>query len=155
MIRYAFFKPLVNKTMELKIYENPSSPFFDENRNRLYSDNATLFIKRICVLSFWKYFFISFLAYLILCLLALSLLVLLIFTVFRKDFYNLGVLWKLWLNIWMIVQIISLTLFLGVNLPCCVEQFLKILFQFSIKWNFALRNLINSIHGDKVYQQLL
>lgn len=154
-IKYQFFKPLVNKTVEVTIYENPSSPFFDENRNRLYSEGATFFIKRICVLSLQKYFAISILAYAILILLALAFVLLLIFTVLKKDSHHLGVLWKFWLNIWMTIQLLSLTLFLGVSLPCCVEQFLKILFFYTIRWNYGLRNLINSVNGDSVYQQLL
>lgn len=40
------------------MYENPNAPFFDENRNRLYSDKADNFIKWICVIGSLKKFFL-------------------------------------------------------------------------------------------------
>lgn len=139
--------------MQVQMYENPQNPFFDNYRNRLYSDSATHFLKRVCFLSTKKSFIFSFLAYVIIFLVLISLLILVIFTFLRKDFHDIGSLWKYWLNNWILVQLVALLLLLGLYLPCCVEKFLQVLFNYAIKWNHGLRGLINNINEGDDYLQ--
>lgn len=134
--------------MEIQMYENPAVPFFDENRNRLFSDKASIFIKRICVINNLKKFFLQLLAYIILVLALLSFIFLMVFSFLKKDFHDIGTLWKYWLGNWVILQLVSIFILIGIYLPCCVEAFLSILFNYTVKWAHGLRPLIDSIHGD-------
>ena len=96
-------KKINGDKIELEYKKDPNQPIFDTNRN-LLSDNtlAALEMDKICYLEDFKKKIMNWLAYAILILFALSLLVLIIVTLLCfKKVYDLGALWKLFLNNWM------------------------------------------------------
>ena len=81
-----------------------------------------------------KYLFEIF-AYITLGFFFLSLLLVILITIFRGKLYDLGSLWKGLVVNWICLQLIATLIFTDLFLPCKVEHFLKIIFDYTMKWN--------------------
>lgn len=83
----------------------------------------------------------------------LSFILLLIFTMCCfKNITDIGGLWKFFLHNWMKLQMVAFFLLVGLNLPCCVKEFLNILYLIVVRWDHAFSSIIdNSQRGNLMY----
>lgn len=130
--------------IEFKLNQDEANPMFDENNNLIYAKSSTATIERICYVSDDKKEALQALAITVLGVYALSLILLIIFTIccFKK-IHDIGGLWKFFLHNWMKLQMVAFFLLLGVYLPCCVKEFLNILYLIAVKWDHAFNDIIN------------
>ncbi len=103
---------------------------------------------RICYLKDDKERALRGLAYFTLILFALSLLIMLLVTIFCCPIRNLGALWKFLLHNWMKLQLIAFFVLLAIYMPCCIKEFLRIIYKFAVRWNHSFRTVFNDSYDD-------
>ena len=65
-------------------------------------------------------------------------------------------LWKNLLYIFIKYQLISLLVISGLDLPCCIFEFLNYIYIIVIKWNYGFRHFFNTIYiDDLMYNEIL
>ena len=133
-----------NNNLEFIYTKNEKKPYFDINRNLLESLTLKTELKEICYILNSKDNALTGLAVFILVIFLITFIVLILITLFVKKIKNKGYFWKFFLSCWMNFQLLTFFLFYGVNIPCCVQRFLHILYTISVKWDYALRWAINN-----------
>ena len=118
---------------------------YDTNRNLLSNEAAVFDVPRYCYVEDGKKNALKALAIVALAIFLLSFLVLLIMTCVKFNaFAELGALWKFLLHNWMKLQLIAFFCLLALYVPCCVKEFLNIIYQVVISWNHGLKTIINN-----------
>lgn len=141
-------KDINNKTLDFILVTDPNNPQCDVNHNIIYQKKADIPIDRICIVLPNKRRALRALAIVILAVYCLSFLMLVVFTIccFGK-ITDVGGLWKFFLHNWMRLQMVAFFLLLAVNLPCCVKEFLNILYLIVVRWDHAFGTVID--HSQK------
>ena len=142
--KFDFNQKIQKNKLEFNYQKSPKTPYFDENRNLLQNMVLQVQLQEICYLSKSKNNALTGLAVFILILFLICLITLILISIFVTKIKNKAYFWKFFLSIWMNMQLVTFFLFYGVNIPCCVQRFLHILFKISVKWNYALRWAINN-----------
>lgn len=123
--------------------------------NDTYSTNGTWnrTIFQICNLSGGDVTSYNALAITLLVLFAVAAFVLLCLTLCCwKRVVDLGGLWKFFLYQWVKLTFVAFLIVLGIHLPCCLRQFLHILYMIGVRWDQAFAEIINSVYnGSSVY----
>ena len=137
-------KNINNKRLDFILMKDPDNPDYDVNFNLIYQEKIPVPIERICVVSDGKRRTLRALAITILALYGLSLIFLIIFTIccFKK-ITDIGGFWKFFLHNWMKLQLVAFFLLLALNMPCCVKEFLNVLYLIVVRWNHAFNDIIN------------
>ncbi len=118
---------------------------YDTNRNLLSNEAAIFDIPRYCYVETGKKNALKALAYIALAFFFLSFLILLIMTCVKfSAFAELGALWKFFLHNWMKLQLIAFFCLLALYVPCCVKEFLNIIYKVVVSWNHGLETIINN-----------
>lgn len=134
------FKNLTNGTIP-KWYYYP---------NTFASNNGTLpfTIFQICNLDSNVVTSMNALAITILCLFAFCFLFLLCLTCCCwNSTDDLGGLWKYFLHCVIRLNFVAFLILLGIHIPCCVKQFLNILYLIMVRWDGVLGEVINNINS--------
>ena len=137
---------LINQTLKIAPKNTSDvATFYDTNRNLLSTASAKLVIDRTCYVTDSTKDVMNGLAIFVIVLFFLSFAVLLVLTVllFNK-FEDLGTAWKFFLHNCIKFQFVALLLLTGVYMPCCVKEFLNIVFKIFISWDTALSSTIDS-----------
>ena len=104
---------------------------------------------KICIMSNNKERALKALAITAMTVFYLSVLVLIIVSVCcASRILNLGALWKFLLHNWMKIQLIAFLLFIAINMPCCVKEFLRWIYLLAVSWNHALGKAINDVNRN-------
>lgn len=141
---------LINQT--LKIVPKNSSDvlnLYDTNRNLLSANSAKISVDRTCYVTQSTKSVMSGLAYFAIVLFFLSFIILLVITIFFfNKFEDLGTVWKFFLHNCIKFQFAALLLLTGIYMPCCVKEFLNIIFKIFISWDTALGPGIDSSNSS-------
>jgi hypothetical protein len=149
---------LINQT--LKVVPKNSTDvnnFYDANRN-LLSPNATkIVVDRTCYVGDSTKSVMRGLAWFVIVLFFLSFLILLLVTIFFcSKFDDLGTVWKFFLHNCIKFQFVALLLLTGIYMPCCVKEFMNIIFKIFISWDTALSPHIHSSNAaSEEYMKVL
>jgi hypothetical protein len=123
---------------------NASEVKYDTQGNLINLDNISFTFNNICyVNTHTKRAFMAF-AILILIFVLGSLLVLLVVTAtcWSRVKY-IGYYWKFWLHNWMNLQLLVFFYFVGVEQPCALREFYKVLYLVTVKWNYLFRGTMH------------
>ena len=154
---FEFKDRIVNKNLNFEIKNSETNRQFDVNRNQLFHQSDSFrqqvlvntIESNICYVKKVKKNAIKGLAIATLIIFVLSVVILLFMSVIcSKRFNNLGALWKFLLHTWMKLQLIAFFLFLGIYLPCCVQEFLKFIYKYAVSWDHAFRVILNDINDS-------
>ena len=124
--------------------QNPNKQICDAEGNTMVLRRATIEVKQICYVKKHKRRTMRALGITVLGTYGLSLLLLILFSVccFRK-ITDLGGLWKFFLHNWMRLQMVAFFLLLAVYMPCCIKEFLNVLYRIVVKWDHAFGYIID------------
>ena len=153
---FDFKKNLENSNLTF-LLKDEKNPLFDLNRNLVYKKKSEIILKNICFVEKEKKSWIKFFSVIALIIFLITFLLLSFSTIFfYKKMIDLISLWKNLLYIFMKYQLISLLLISGLDLPCCVFEFLNYIYIIIIKWNYGLRHFFNQIFiDDLVFNEIL
>ena len=112
--------------------------------NMIANSSASYDVDKVCYVRKSKRRGLRSMAIIVLGLYALSLLLLILFSLccFKK-IYDLGGLWKFFLHNWMRLQMVAMFILLAVYMPCCIKEFLNVLYRIVVKWDHAFDEIID------------
>lgn len=124
---------------------------YDVNRNMVFhgrdiittSVNVNTIKEGICYLPTNKSKALKALAITALLLIAIVFIIILLISIFLcSKMPNMLDMWKFLLHNWMRLQLIAFLLFIGIYQPCCVREFLNIIYRYAVSWNQGFRGVI-------------
>ena len=143
----------INKTQFNKKNTNCSLARVFSFPDTVISDNGTISfpVFQICNLSKKDITTFNALAITLLAVLFICFLCLICVTCcFWSKTADLGGLWKFFLHILVKLQFVAFMLLLGFHIPCCLRQFLNILYLITIRWDSAFSTVFNNIYGNSI-----
>ena len=124
---------------------------YDVDGNQMSTSSASVMIDRYCYVSPRNKTTLRTLAIIALVFLLVSVAMLLVFTiVYYKRIVDLSGLWKFTLHNWMKLQFMAFFLLLAVKTPCCVKEFLNVLYTIAVRWNHAFGGAIDSSNSNNI-----
>ena len=151
---FDFNKKKTNKHMLEFNYLKSQQKLYDINKNLIPDLNIKIKSETVCSLSQNKKNALHGFAITILVIFLLTFIFLILFTIFlRKKINYISLYWKLFLHTWMNFQLLTFFLFLGIKIPCCLREFLHVLYLVTVKWDYALRPLIDYTNNSDTYDE--
>lgn len=141
---------IINK--KLSFVPNSTS-LYDVNSNQLSPSEVSILVDQYCYVEEGKKSTLQILAIVAMVFLAISFIMLLVFTIiYYNRIADVGALWKFMLHSWMKLQLIAFFLLLAINMPCCVKEFLNVIYTVAVRWDHAIGQYIDTANsGDAVY----
>lgn len=143
-----------NSMVNITLPNTTSPPIFDQNGNLMYQNTASIRFSTFCILSPSLKTSMNALSYIIVVLFFITLGFILLLTIFcQKRIKDLSGLWKFFLHNCIKAQFICFLVLLNLNMPCCVREFLNILYYFFVSWDHAFGHSINNLEKDSTAYQ--